>query len=342
MRFSILPPALTQGDELRVVAPSRTLALVSEPTVRRARARVEALGYRLRLGAHVSERGPLDAPGTDARLDDLHRAFAEPGSRGILTAIGGYDCIRLLDRLDWSLLADHPRRVCGYSDCTVLLNAIHTRTGMVTLLGPHFSTLGLFRGPDPYTERSLARALAGELTGPHEVSEAWSDDPWNVLDTDRCFQPNPGMRGLSDGRATGHVVGGNLSSFCLLHGTHFAPELDGAMLFLEHEDDRYPQSLQVFERLLHATSLQPGFEGLVGLVLGRFRAGARATPEVIQRMLGGISALRGKPVAFGADFGHTLPMATVPIGAAADLEVSGGHVRLRFSVPSSRAPKRFE
>lgn len=332
MVLPILPPALAPGDELRVVAPSRSLALINEATVRRARARVEALGYHLGFGAHVSELGLLGTANIEARLKDLHLAFAEPGSRSIITAIGGYDCVSLLDGLDWSLLANHPRLICGYSDCTVLLNAIYARTGMLTLLGPHFSTLGLFNRPDAYTERSLARALAGELNGHLEVSETWSDDQWNVADADRCFEQNPGLRGLNDGRANGRVVGGNLSSFCLLHGTRFAPELNGAVLFLEHEENRHPQGLQVFDRLLHATALQPGFEGLVGLVLGRFRAGARATPEALQRIICGISGLRGKPIAFGADFGHTLPMATIPIGAIANLEVSGGHARLSFNL----------
>lgn len=68
-----------------------------------------------------------------------------------MCAIGGYNCIELLDKLDYSIIKNNPKIIMGYSDNTALLNAIYKKTGLVTYLGPNFADFGMKYGFD-YTE----------------------------------------------------------------------------------------------------------------------------------------------------------------------------------------------
>ena len=64
----------------------------------------------------------------------------------MLTTLGGYNSNGLLGWLDYGLIRDNPKLLCGFSDITALATAIHAKTGLVTYSGPHFSTFAMKRG----------------------------------------------------------------------------------------------------------------------------------------------------------------------------------------------------
>lgn len=55
-----------------------------------------------------------------------------------MTSIGGYNCNQLLPHIDYDLIKNNPKKLCGFSDITALLNAIYAKTGIITYYGPHF------------------------------------------------------------------------------------------------------------------------------------------------------------------------------------------------------------
>ncbi len=75
------------------------------------------------------------------RISDLHEAFSHDEVDGILTAIGDFNCNELLPYMDYDLIRQHPKVLCGYSDITALANAITAKCDMVTYSGPHFYSL---------------------------------------------------------------------------------------------------------------------------------------------------------------------------------------------------------
>src|SRR5918998_4329434 len=87
----IYPPALRPGDTVRVVAPSRSRALVMEHDhTRLIEERFAEMGLAITFGDHVDERDAFDSSAVASRVDDLHAAFADPAVHGILTVIGGF------------------------------------------------------------------------------------------------------------------------------------------------------------------------------------------------------------------------------------------------------------
>ena len=135
----IIPEKLKRGDMVRVIAPATSLAIISEANQEIARARLAALGLRLSFGQHVGEQNAFDSSSIHSRLADLHAAFADPAVRLVLAVIGGYNSNQLLRHIDWELVRRNPKAISGFSDITVLGNAIFTKTGIVTYAGPAFA-----------------------------------------------------------------------------------------------------------------------------------------------------------------------------------------------------------
>ena len=142
-------------------------------------------------------------------------------------------------------------------------------------------------------------------------SDTWSDDLWFLDQDNRTFINNPGMQTVIPGTAAGVALGGNLSTFNLLHGTQWMPSLKDSVLFIEMDGEAL---LEEFDRRLESLFLQPGFDGVQGVVVGRFQSGRHFDDEALKQLLKSKKPLSHLPVVINADFGHTTPSFTFPVG----------------------------
>lgn len=324
--MNIIPQRLSIGDEVRVIAPSRSMAIISGQVRSIALERLENLGLKVTFSKNCEERGFLDSSSVESRLEDLHLAFADPNVKGILTTIGGFNSIHLLRQIDYDLIKRNPKILCGYSDITVLQNAIFAKTGLVTYSGPHFSTFGCLKGIE-YVIENFQRTLFGNKDGILESSLTWSDDEWYLDQEKREFFQNPGYFAIQPGVASGTVIGGNIDSMTVLQGTEFMPSLKDKILFLE---DNYPMTPEVLDRQLHSLALQKDFASVKGVVFGRFQVQSKITRDVLREMIVSKKEFQGIPIIGGADFGHTLPMFTFPIGG--DVRISSGSSEIKIAI----------
>ncbi|HZG15993.1 MAG TPA: S66 peptidase family protein [Candidatus Bathyarchaeia archaeon] len=320
----MIPAKLQKGDEIRVVAPSRSLDIIGVRERERTIERLEALGFQVSFGQHVLERDLFDSSSIEHRIADLHEAFADPKVKAILTVIGGFNSNQLLSYLDYELIRQNPKILCGYSDITALANAIYAKTGVITYSGPHFSTFGMEKGFD-YILDYFQRCLMSEEPIEVAPSSAWSDDAWYYDQENRTFIPNEGYLAIQEGEAEGTIIGGNLCTLNLLHGTGYMPSVQGAILFLE---DDYVVDAPTFDRDLQSLLHQPGFSQVKGIVIGRFQKESNMTQEKLLQIIATKQELQGIPVLAQADFGHTTPMFTFPIGGSASLSVKKTGSRL--------------
>jgi muramoyltetrapeptide carboxypeptidase LdcA involved in peptidoglycan recycling len=110
----LYPAKLRRGDEVRIVAPSRSRAMVTEHDhTAIIEGRFAELGLSLSYGAHVDERDSFDSSAIGSRVADLHAAFADPSVAAVMTVIGGYNSNELLPSLDWELIRANPKIFCG-------------------------------------------------------------------------------------------------------------------------------------------------------------------------------------------------------------------------------------
>ena len=320
----MIPAKLRPGDEVRVVSPAVSLGFIPEDQRTMASERLEELGLRVSFSRNAEVLDRFDSSPVEARVSDLHEAFADPGVKGILTTLGGYNSNGLLDYLDYDLIQDNPKIFCGFSDITALANAIYARTGLVTNSGPHFTTFGMKHGIE-YTTEYFVRCLMREE--PFEVLPAdhWSDDPWYEDQEDRDFVPNPGYEIIHEGEAEGTILGGNLGTLSLLFGTSFMPDLEGSLLLLEDDEEMNPVH---FDRLLQSLIHQPGFGGVLGIVIGRFQRASEMDLETLKAIIESKRELGGVPIVANASFGHTTPQFTFPIGGQGILRARSGSAEI--------------
>lgn len=318
MMRTLVPDKLKKGDEIRVIAPSRSMNMISEDTIKIAKQRLEALGFYVTFGKHVFHRINEDyaCASVAERVSDLHDAFVDPKVKGILTAIGGFNVNQLLDHIDFELLRQHPKIICGFSDITALLNAIYTKTGMVTYYGPHFSSFGMKQGFE-YTLMYFKQMLMEKEPVVIQDADCWSDDPWYIHQDERKFIANEGRLVLNPGIAEGTIIGGNLCTLNLLLGSEYMPDVNDCILFLEDDDLSGKEFLREFDRNLQALLHHAKGKQIKGIVLGRAQIDSVMTCEKWQLMLKLKPELKHIPMMVNMDFGHTTPIFTFPIGGKA-------------------------
>lgn len=320
----IVPAKLVAGDEVRIVAPARSLKLIGADSREQAIKRFAELGLKVTFGQNTTDDNADMTMSTsvEKRVADLMDAFRDSNVKAIFTVIGGTNSNQLLPYLDYEMIKNNPKIFCGFSDITALSNAIYARTGLVTFSGPHFSSMGMMKGCD-YTFENLKKMIMGEGKNQIRPSPEWSDDLWFIDQENRKFIKNEGWWVINSGNAEGKIIGGNLGTFNLLLGTSYRPAFEAAtILFIE---DCFTSSgdLVYFERNLQALMYQEDFKNVKALVIGRFQEASQVTREKLEFILNK-PELKYLPIIANLDFGHTTPLLTFPIGGTARISSDNG------------------
>jgi muramoyltetrapeptide carboxypeptidase LdcA involved in peptidoglycan recycling len=179
-----------------------------------------------------------------------------------------------------------------------------------------------------YTTEYLKKCLFQSQPFSISPSPKWSDDPWYHDQENRTFIPNEGYLIINEGQATGTIIGGNMCTFNLLHGTEFMPSLNGAILFLEDDELAKDDTAADFDRNLQSILHQPGSNKIAAILIGRFQKASQMTSEKIKKIIQTKAELKHIPVIANVDFGHTTPAITFPIGGTAKLVVKKDKVVL--------------
>ena len=296
---------MTVLTPLTVFSPS---GVVAEPAVlRRALRRLQALGFDARLDASALARRQRFAGDDATRLASLHRVAAEAPSIA-MTSRGGYGMSRLLDAVDWPLLArsvEQGTRWVGYSDFTALHLGLLAHTRQPSWAGP--MALSGFGGEevDDVTVSCFREAMSGEL-------EAVG------------FRTDPGFDGL---QGCGVLWGGNLAMVCALLGTRHLPRIRGGVLFLEDVNE-HPYRV---ERCLLQLQQAGVIDAQKAVLLGAFTAWQPSPLDRGYTLKSAVAALRARtnvPVLTGLPFGHVATHVTLPVGRRVDVVVQGREVLL--------------
>ena len=344
-----LPPAVEPGDEVAVLSPSAGLAAeyphVYELGLRRVREvfDLEPVEYPT---ARKSTEYLVEHP--EERARDVMDAFRDPDVGAVIATIGGFDQIRVLDHLDPEVLRAHPTRFFGSSDNANLAAYLRSE-GIVSFYGGDLMTEFAMQGSmHEYTVEYLERALFEESLGELRPAEEFTDrnldwaDPEN-LERRPEHEPNPGweFRGPETAVA-GRTWGGSFEIVDLLLSADRcvpAPDrLEGAVLLLE-TSEVLPDPWYVQQTLLGM-----GERGLLeqfsAVLVGRTKAQSQTVERdreerreyrqrIRETMLEEIERYNpSAPVVFGVDFGHTAPIAPVPIGG--EVTVDSGAERIAF------------
>jgi muramoyltetrapeptide carboxypeptidase len=306
----IKPKRLSPGDTVGLVLPATAAFEADEITF--AKEQMEAIGFKVVIGAHAYDKHGYFAGRDRDRAADINAMFADDGVGAVVCYTGGWGSPRVLPYLDYDLIARKPKVLIGYSDITALLNAVHQRTGLVTFHGPVGGSTF-----EPYTLANFRRVLM--TAEPAGLLEPPPKKPAELVDkTNRILK-------ISPGKASGRLAGGNLTMLTTTMGTPYEVETDGAIFFLEdvHEE------LYRVDRMLTQLALGGKFSRVAGVAFGRCsQCEVKGPTFSLEEILRDRFASSGVPVVSGFSFGHIEQKLVLPIGVMATLDGDAGTLRI--------------
>jgi muramoyltetrapeptide carboxypeptidase len=308
----LFPPRLAPGDTIGIAAPAsppEKPELIDEVIER-----FTALGFKIKPGKYLRRRDGYLAGGDEERAADINAFFADPGVRGIFALRGGYGSCRILPLLDYAAIRANPKPFVGYSDVTAMHLAILVKAGLVTFHGSNASSA--LRPENVVACKKMYLTSEGN-------SRALTGGPGILFSHEDAHGAN--IKTVVPGRATGRLLGGNMTCLMRLLGTPYAPDFRGAILFLEDTGEKAYRVDGMFTHLRLAGILSQ----LGGLVLGQFDHADPTEQIRITECLQREAARIGVPCVSGAPIGHFPGQIIVPQGAQAGLDAGEGKLTLQ-------------
>jgi muramoyltetrapeptide carboxypeptidase len=322
--MSKYPISLKPGDNIRIICPSSSLDSRASDKTKKSIAAFKELGLEVSFSKNCFNQ----SASKQQRLDDLHQAFIDQEVNGVFAGTGGFSSNDLIQDIDFKLIKARPKVFCGYSDITVLLNAIYSKTGLVTYHGPNFNGVGSETGKE-FTHDYIKKCLMSRRTYDLGISSEWFDKQYCDCheNGEESQHKNEGWWSLgASGIVDGRLIGGNLSCLALLAGTRFMPGLANSILLLE---DYYESQAHHFNALLNTILQQASSGSIRGIIIGRFQEKSGINQKQLKDICLSKEQLVDVPIIANVDVGHTSPKATLPIGGLVQMTVLGQGLQIK-------------
>lgn len=294
---------LQEGAQIGLVAPAGIVFESSE--FERMKSVLESMGFRVRFGAHVRSRSGYFSGSDRERAADLNWMFEDPEIDGIVAVRGGWGSARILEKIDFDLIRNHPKFFCGFSDITALHLSILRHSNLVTFHGPNGSSDWTL-----FTRKQFYNIATGRFEEPLRNPIKHQNE----------------IRTIREGTATGPLMGGNLTVLNSLLGTSYLPNFRGAILFLED----IGEAVYKVDRMLAQLKLSGILGQINGFVFGRCtdcETLLRESPGLMRVLESYLLPLE-IPAFYGSMISHEPNQFTLPVGIPAEIDASAGSIRL--------------
>ena len=306
---NILPKKLKPGDTIGLITPS---APITQEQLDETVKKLEKLGFKTYYKDSVLSQYGYFAGKDQERADELMSMFTNKEVDGILSVRGGYGAIRILDMLDYEVIKQNPKVFMGFSDITAFLNAIYSKTGLVTFHGP----LGI----STYTDFSWVVFKSVVMDPKSRYLYPYFREP------DEAENPEFDLYTINSGKATGSLIGGNISVLDSMIGTKFEPDFADKIVILEEVEEKTYKVDKMLVHLLQATNLKDA----AGIAFGTFKdCNINDEPKLtLKQAIEDLFKPLDMPIIYGLPFGHILFNVTIPLGIRAQLNANKNTVKL--------------
>ena len=294
----MIPSKLKKGDTIGVIAPSNYIEKDDLEYINASIALMEASGFKVKFGKYVFEDTLGYGTSPEKRAADINWAFKDDEVKAIMCVKGGEDSNTTLDYIDYEMIKKQPKIICGFSDNTSILNAIHEKTGLVTYHGPTFKSLTSWETGYAYKQfiKTFVENTESLIMG----------------------EPEDEYTTIQAGQATGELVGGNLSLFTKLVCGKYAVNLQDKILFLEELGfEAVPEMVNSNIYYLKQNGV---FDRIAGLWIGNYEHPSKVSIEkIIKNAIGDEYKF---PIIKSDNFGHIDKKIIIPIGTKAEINTN--------------------
>lgn len=294
----MIPTKLKKGDTIGVIAPSNYIEKDDLEYINASIALMEASGFKVKFGKYVFENTLGYGTSPEKRAADINWAFKDDEVKAIMCVKGGEDSNTTLDYIDYEMIKNHPKIICGFSDNTSILNAIHEKTGLVTYHGPTFKSLTSWE--TGYAYKQFIKTF--------------------VEDTESLImgEPEDEYTTIQAGQATGELVGGNLSLFTKLVCGKYAVNVQDKILFLEELG--FESAPEMVNSNIYYLKQNGVFDKIAGLWIGNYEHPSKISLEKI--ITNAIGDEYKFPIIKSDNFGHIDKKIIIPIGTKAEINTN--------------------
>ena len=288
----IYPPYIKAGDVIGIVAPARK---INQNELAFAVRWWKEKGFHIVFGKHLFEEHHQYAGTDKERLEDLQNMLNDRDVKAIFCARGGYGTLRIVDKLDFLSFNFDPKWICGFSDITALHSYINKVCEVATI---HATMPISMNGNNMENLETLYKTLIGE----HPFYE------WNSHLLNRT------------GKASGLLVGGNLSLLYALSGSISDIDTTNKILFIEDVDEY----LYHIDRMMLQLKRAGKLANLAGLLVGSFtkmKDNEIAFGSTFEQIIYEHCAEYDYPIAFNFPAGHDETNVAMKLGGNYNLIV---------------------
>lgn len=300
--MSKIPDYLSKGDTIGIVCPSGFLQADKAATCIRV---LKEWGYKVKVGKTLGNQFHYFAGTDEERRQDLQEMLDNPEIKAILCGRGGYGMSRIIDSLNFTKFRKSPKWIIGYSDITLLHAHLYTKFNIASFHSPMAAAFNDGEYANEYIQ-TLRKGLKGN----------------------RLSYKSSGHSFNRPGKASGELIGGNLSLVAHMIGSASAYQTKGKILFLEDVGEY----IYNIDRMLIQLERSGMFNQLAGLIIGGFTEmkdtlvpfGA-TVEEIIQERIAKYSF----PVCFGFPVSHATENYPLKVGVKHELVVGNKVVTLK-------------
>lgn len=291
------PKALKKGDTIGIICPAFSISLNS-PRIPVLEHYLRGMGFNIRYGKTFGASYGYLSGYDRLRTEDIEEMFSDGAIHAVICMLGGYGTSRIVDRIDYDIIAANPKLFIGFSDITVLLNTFYKFAMMPTIHG----ALGVYLGNpdfDEYSKRDFENLLFLNQKG-------------RILKN-----PDNDAVTIKGGKIEGKLIGGNLSLIAALLGTPYEIDFTDKIVFIEDVDEK-PYRI---DRYLCSLRLSGQLERAKGFVFGVFKnCNAEGRSWSCQDVIKQYVDIYEKPAIYNFSSGHSFPFINIPIGLAVKLD----------------------
>ncbi|MDK0618709.1 LD-carboxypeptidase [Clostridium perfringens] len=278
---------LNKGNKIGIISCSNGLSIKNKKLIDELKLNLKSLDIDMVKGdtLYAKEYNLFSGTGEE-KARALEKLFLDKDIKMIFDISGGDLANEVLDFLDFNLIKENPKPFFGYSDLTVLLNAIYSQCHITTYNYQLRNLVGKFK------EEQMQNFKASFIEGKEDIFNL--DYKW-----------------INGSHLEGIVVGGNIRCLLKLAGTKYMPDFKDKILFLESFSGN---SAKMVTYITQYKNLGV-FNEIKGIILGEFTEMERENlkpdiVEILKRVIGEINI----PILKTRDLGHGADAKCIPIG----------------------------
>lgn len=292
----IIPYKLNVGDTIGVTAPSNPVIGENIEEIKKAKEMIEDLGFKVKFSKNLYSNTNGYSATAKEKAEDINEMFADKEVKMIWFAKGGENSNSTFEYLDYEVIKQNPKIICGYSDITSITNMITEKTGLVTFSATNFKTIATDE-----TDYSLKEVLKRFVDCSLEFGETES-----------------GYQTTQEGGAEGELIGGNLSLIRGMVAGKYSIDFTDKILFLEELGFETGPALA--SNYLYYMKQNGVFNKVKGIWIGNYTHESGIQLEKI--LLDVIGDEFKGPIIKSENFGHIERKTVIPIGIKAQIDTN--------------------